>query len=1014
MSNEFLVTVDGVQFGPYADNYNDGLETITLNGLAGDGTANVQVTVADAADGTPLQPEVIFISELHYDNFGGDVDEQIELTALAGTDLANYEIYLYNGNGGAVYSTVSLSGIVSDEANGYGTEVFDVTGIQNADFDGTGDPDAIALVDITDPANPIVIQFISYEGTFIGYGGPADGILSEDIGAEEPGEVGESLQLTDAGWIGPAANSFDVLNANLTADSTPVIQSCSTTIDFDAPLCTVCMLTASVEIGDCDANDLFNIDVTVDEMDPASAEFTIDLLDANGNAIFNYGTFDYTADPVSIGPFIGDNITAYSISVSDTADPDCSQIVNFGPVSCEIVYNPSIEIVKDDSTPDPNDASDMDGTDTQTVDEGDDANFTITVTNTGDEDLTNVVVTDPNGADCEATYTDNDGILAVGESWTYTCTVTDVSADFVNTAFVSADGVNSGTTVNDDDATAVIVVPITCPSLFTFAVDQNVICSNTEINFTASLNPDDAENGTLTISDEDGNILTNLTDDNGDFNYTGSIIVTNNSCAPTTNNYTVTLTCTDTGDVTGFATEDVTVYPSSIEQYVSVVTDEENCMANAVIDPACDGFINATTSLNQAGLPGQLFNYSFCFSYFSDSSPGCFDSDFCIDGSFECEGCEFDAGILPTGINKTCFGSTVSIPVFGQEVGSGGVLTYILHDGIDNNIGTILGSNQTGTFTNDGDYPLNVDLFICTVAGFATPNGIPDFNDDCTDISDVCTPVRFLLPVTIESNEICNDATGEFTVTFTVTGGTPSEPGFSGTYDVTGDYTGEVFADTPTTIGPFSDGTTWSIEVDDDKGCGAVASGTVQCEKLPIELISFTGEVISDGNLLKWETATEINNDYFTLERSVDGVNFEFLTTIEGAGNSYSNLGYDYLDKDAPNGLSYYKLWQTDFDGTTSYAGIVTLQRGESSFDIVSLTPNPAVNTISIQWQSPTESDIEIEILDAIGQLVAVYNVNSIDGLNEASLNISDFASGIYFVNMRSGDKLDTIKFIKQ
>ncbi len=105
---------------------------------------------------------------------------------------------------------------------------------------------------------------------------------------------------------------------------------------------------------------------------------------------------------------------------------------------------------------DKNDADN--GDDAQTVATGGDATFTITVTNNGTEDLCNVVVSDPNGLACEMTYTDNGGVLAIGDTWTYTCTVNDVTASFTNTATVNAQGCTSGTNVTDDDPSCVNVI----------------------------------------------------------------------------------------------------------------------------------------------------------------------------------------------------------------------------------------------------------------------------------------------------------------------------------------------------------------------------------------------------------------------------------------------------------------------------------------------------------------------------------------------------------------------------
>lgn len=84
---------------------------------------------------------------------------------------------------------------------------------------------------------------------------------------------------------------------------------------------------------------------------------------------------------------------------------------------------------------------------------------------------------------------------------------------------------------------------------------------------------------------------------------------------------------------------------------------------------------------------------------------------------------------------------------------------------------------------------------------------------------------------------------------------------------------------------------------------------------LPIELMEFNVSFSEDGNKIIWITASEINNDYFTLERSTDGINFYTITQVKGAGNSTTTIEYSYIDRNPENGVNYYRLSQTDFDG---------------------------------------------------------------------------------------------------
>lgn len=399
----------------------------------------------------------------------------------------------------------------------------------------------------------------------------------------------------------------------------------------------------------------------------------------------------------------------------------------------------------------------------------------------------------------------------------------------------------------------------------------------------------------------------------------------------------------------------------------------------------------------------------------SDDGKGCTGSADWNAGPCDIEvTCSNDAGVMPAGQNKVCAGGTVNSPVAGANVDPGSTLVYVLHDGFDNNIGTILGTSTSGVFMNDGSYPQNVELYVCAIVGPPGPNGMPDMSDDCTFISQNCTPVRFLQPVSIVVTETCNEQNGDFFVFFEVYGGTPGyQP--AAQYTVSGDFNGLVSQGQEISFGPIPNGNTYAIVVSDDKGCGAdVFSDPIDCKTLPIELISYTGEVQAQGNYLKWQTATEIDNDYFTLERSTDGINFELIDNQSGSGTTSTPQSYDYLDRDAPNGISYYRLWQTDYDGTTAYVGIVTLVRGESSLAITSLQPIPVLENLEIVFTSIIESQVELTVYDALGRHMGTESLGATTGINSHTINVSDYAAGMYFLNITQGEYIVTEKFVKE
>lgn len=170
-------------------------------------TAFLVMIAAEIAVAGPI----VFINEIHYDNTGTDAGEAIEIAGPAGTALTGWSLVLYNGAGGIVYHTDSLSGTIPNQANGFGVLKYLVDGIQN------GAPDGIALVNSTD----VVVQFLSYEGSFTAVEGPANGLTSTDIGVFESSTdpIGKSLQLTGVGsmydqftWASPMLETFDSPN----------------------------------------------------------------------------------------------------------------------------------------------------------------------------------------------------------------------------------------------------------------------------------------------------------------------------------------------------------------------------------------------------------------------------------------------------------------------------------------------------------------------------------------------------------------------------------------------------------------------------------------------------------------------------------------------------------------------------------------------------------------------------------------------------------------------------------
>lgn len=151
-----------------------------------------------------------------------------------------------------------------------------------------------------------------------------------------------------------------------------------------------------------------------------------------------------------------------------------------------------------------------------------------------------------------------------------------------------------------------------------------------------------------------------------------------------------------------------------------------------------------------------------------------------------------------------------------------------------------------------------------------------------------------------------------------------------------------------------------------------VNSGHFCNEVLPIELLSFTAETIRNQVNLQWSTATETNNDYYTIERSVDLQVWELVAQVRGAGNSNQVLHYSMTDANPLPGLNYYKLKQTDFDGQYEYFGplpVMIEAVDELDFSVIK---RPSEWIIQLQGTN----DCQIEIYTLSGQKVLSQQVS--------------------------------------
>jgi len=171
------------------------------------------------------------------------------------------------------------------------------------------------------------------------------------------------------------------------------------------------------------------------------------------------------------------------------------------------------------------------------------------------------------------------------------------------------------------------------------------------------------------------------------------------------------------------------------------------------------------------------------------------------------------------------------------------------------------------------------------------------------------------------------------------------------------------------------------------------------CTPLPIELISFKGENINGKNRLEWITASETGNDYFEIERSNDGIGYEIIKKVDGAGNSNTTSYYSIVDEHTPFGISYYRLRQVDFNGEASISPVVALTNKSlnSDHNIILMKDD---DQLIVKFNSDIDQAMTLRIMDVTGKINYRDEIATKEGMNEVHINTSQLQSGLYFLEI--------------
>ena len=180
-------------------------------------------------------------------------------------------------------------------------------------------------------------------------------------------------------------------------------------------------------------------------------------------------------------------------------------------------------------------------------------------------------------------------------------------------------------------------------------------------------------------------------------------------------------------------------------------------------------------------------------------------------------------------------------------------------------------------------------------------------------------------------------------------------------------------------------------------------------DPLPVELVQFNADCQNNGTVkLSWTTASEINNDYFDVQKSFDASDFFSIGTVAGNGNSNTINYYEFIDEES--GTAYYRLKQVDFDGKFDYSDVVVASCKTDNFEIKAYDN---FSGFAVQVLANFSDKVTIEIVDTRGRLIASKSVNIIEGMNNFQLD-ENISTGIYFIRLNGEKMNESLKVFKR
>ena len=186
-------------------------------------------------------------------------------------------------------------------------------------------------------------------------------------------------------------------------------------------------------------------------------------------------------------------------------------------------------------------------------------------------------------------------------------------------------------------------------------------------------------------------------------------------------------------------------------------------------------------------------------------------------------------------------------------------------------------------------------------------------------------------------------------------------------------------------------------------------------QALPVTLVDFTARRSGRAVLLRWSTAQELNNDYFAVEQSLDGIHFAELSRVAGQGTSATAHEYQYTDANAPAAVAYYRLRQVDLgparDTYSSVQVVAATALSQARLEATAY-PNPTTGRVRLQLASPTpNADVRVTILTPVGTLLGT---RTLDIRQPLLVDLSGYPAGLYLLRLRQGDQQTMLRVTKE